>query len=270
MIDPRIVWPETSRILIEWSSSPGRLPDRGPLQIRTRRFPPSGSSEALPRRLAPATLRRSGGMKFQVKAWFMGPSEGSEPHGPPSLPSLRGAPVTEDRRYYAALRLPCGMGRDSGSPCPRPTSERTLFWTGRPCVRRTGGASDTSLELGCPRPHFSEDQTGVSPVTGSSLYTRAVVSHPASADAASPERSRWRPLLPSGCMAPWASRDCAFRGRIPAAQVLACLRIRRPVAVTTARLAADLPGSALVGRDLHPQDEIPNFRNSSFPPSGPA
>jgi hypothetical protein len=40
---------------LEWSSSPGRSPDRGPHQIRTWRFPPSGSSVVTPRR--PGTLR---------------------------------------------------------------------------------------------------------------------------------------------------------------------------------------------------------------------
>ena len=75
-------------------------------------------------------------------------------------------------------------------------------------------------------------------------------------------RSRWRLLLPSGCTTPWASRDHEFRGCIPMAHVLACLRINRRVTVAAARLTTDLLGSALVGRDSHPLGNKPNFMKS--------
>ena len=42
--------------------------------------------------------------------------------------------------------------------------------------------------------------------------------------------------------------------------MLACLRINRSVATPTARLTTDLRGYALIGRDLHPLDDKPNFR----------
>ena len=41
------------------------------------------------------------------------------------------------------------------------------------------------------------------------------------------------------------------------------VRINRAIAEATARLATDLPGSALVGRDSHPLDDKPNFMESS-------
>ncbi len=54
---------------------------------------------------------------------------------------------------------------------------------------------------------------------------------------------------------PWASRISFFRGCIPTAHVLAYLRINHAVTDEVARLASDLSGSALIGRDLHPQDD---------------
>jgi hypothetical protein len=45
--------------------------------------------------------------------------------------------------------------------------------------------------------------------------------------------------------------------------LFACLRINPAIAGRTARLATDLPGSALVGRDSHPLDDRPNFMKSS-------
>ena len=44
--------------------------------------------------------------------------------------------------------------------------------------------------------------------------------------------------------------------------MLACLRINRGVAASTARLTADLPGSAVIGRDLHPLGSKLNFVKS--------
>ena len=63
-----------------------------------------------------------------------------------------------------------------------------------------------------------------------------------------------------------------FRGCSPTAHTLARLRIAGVVAAAVARLAADLPGSALVGRDSHPQDDFSEFPvgiATSFP-FGPA
>ena len=50
-----------------------------------------------------------------------------------------------------------------------------------------------------------------------------------------------------------------FSGLNPTAHSLVCLRINPAVTDETARLTADLPGSALIGRDLHPQDDFSEF-----------
>ena len=53
-----------------------------------------------------------------------------------------------------------------------------------------------------------------------------------------------------------------FRGCNPTAHLLAYLRINRDVTGPAARLTTDLLGSALVGRDLHPLGNRPNFAKS--------
>ena len=59
-------------------------------------------------------------------------------------------------------------------------------------------------------------------------------------------------LLPSGPIKPWASRIETFDGCIPTTHVAVCLRINPAITAEAARLTSDLPGSALVGRDLNP------------------
>ena len=57
-----------------------------------------------------------------------------------------------------------------------------------------------------------------------------------------------------------------------AARSFVRLRIAVPVAAHVARLTTDLPGSALIGRALHPQDAIQDFRSlppASLPPDQP-
>jgi hypothetical protein len=58
-----------------------------------------------------------------------------------------------------------------------------------------------------------------------------------------------------------------FRGCIPTAHLLVCLRFNHVVTAVTARLTTDLPGLALVGRDLHPLDGVPNFAKLPLLPS---
>jgi hypothetical protein len=56
--------------------------------------------------------------------------------------------------------------------------------------------------------------------------------------------------------------DVGYFGAIATAHPLACLRIARSVSGSTARLASDLLGSALVGRDSHPLDDKQDFVKS--------
>jgi hypothetical protein len=72
--------------------------------------------------------------------------------------------------------------------------------------------------------------------------------------------SRCCRLLPSELLTSWASRYISvFGADVLVAHGLACLRIHRCVAAAVARLATDLSGSALVGRDSHPPDDKQDF-----------
>jgi hypothetical protein len=63
-----------------------------------------------------------------------------------------------------------------------------------------------------------------------------------------------------------------FRGCIPTAHTLAHLRIAHVVTDISARLATDLPDSALIGRVSHPLDDSSKFQEviASFLSIGPA
>jgi hypothetical protein len=74
-------------------------------------------------------------------------------------------------------------------------------------------------------------------------------------------------LLPSRAATRSASETTKISWLNHAAHCFARLRIAPYVAARDARLATDLPGSALVGRDLHPQDDEQNFTGSSHSPN---
>ena len=54
-----------------------------------------------------------------------------------------------------------------------------------------------------------------------------------------------------------------FRGHLPTAHTLACLRFAGPVTETVARLATGWAGSPLAGRDSHPLGDKRSFMESS-------
>ena len=60
-----------------------------------------------------------------------------------------------------------------------------------------------------------------------------------------------------------------FEAAYPAAHTLAYLRIAMTVTRDGARLTTNLPGSALVGWDLHPLDNTLIFKEGSHPPFPP-
>jgi hypothetical protein len=111
---------------------------------------------------------------------------------------------------------------------------------------------------GPPRtPLTLHGQTGVSQVTGSS-------SSNVPRSATPPRETPPRPLTVASPTAFRVFDLLGFPGRrisglYPAAHLFACLRINRPVTVTAARLATDLRGWTLIGRDSHPLDDKPNF-----------
>jgi hypothetical protein len=107
-------------------------------------------------------------MHSKVKASGIFPSESSYRHGPPLLGWVRlCSAVPQRRRSYAALRLPCGIGRGSGLPSPLAYPETNAFLN-RPHLRSwTCGAPETwDWVLRCPS--SARGPSGVSQVTGSS------------------------------------------------------------------------------------------------------
>ena len=60
-----------------------------------------------------------------------------------------------------------------------------------------------------------------------------------------------------------------FSGLYAPAHTFACLRIASAVVATGARLATDLPGSALVGSVSHRLDDDSGFQGSIVPPFPP-
>jgi hypothetical protein len=133
-----------------------------------------------------ATRTSSGDMPSQVKAWFMFPSCGSFlPTGRlrstgsacPALPGFNATIQPSD--------FPSRIGRSSGSPRLWPTSGRTLFCTGRRCVRQPAARRRLSVRvLRNPdeAPRTVWDLPGYWVVRG----RRAVVVHPAGCVAPSP------------------------------------------------------------------------------------
>jgi hypothetical protein len=201
-------------------------------------------------------------MVAQVKAWLMLLSCGSFcPRAAFAPPAPRCRRVTRLRRYYAALRLPWGVGRGSGSPRLWPTARRTLF--SAPAARAFANARRVGdLRTGfSAAPEYRADRQGPPRLLGRPWQPRR----------GRPPRRVRRPLRPIPVTTTAAFRDGkplgtrkhkVFGAAFPAAQLLACLRINRTVARPTARLTTDLPGSALAGRNLHPLDDRPNLRKS--------
>jgi hypothetical protein len=86
------------------------LPTPAPRQIRTRRFPPSGSSVAVTRGDArPTTFRSLGDMSSNVKAWGMVPFRSSHQHGPPLLGRVRALPRSPTSSLLCSPPTPCPL-----------------------------------------------------------------------------------------------------------------------------------------------------------------
>jgi hypothetical protein len=178
-------------------------------------------------------------------------------------PASGSHPVSWLLRSYAALGLPCCIGQRSGFPSSSAYPGANAF-VSRPSVRpRTPGASEA---FGCgasANPTRSVDRQGSPRLLGRPLQTcrgrpsrlgrRLLALFLTVASAAA-----FRVREPLGFREKDSFRDC-----IPAAHLFACLRINAAIAGRAARLATDLPGWALVGRDSHPLDDEPNFVKSS-------
>src|SRR5262249_38230413 len=127
-----------------------------PRQIRTRRFPPSGSSVDVTRGDSrPTTFRSLGDMSSNVKALGMVPFRSSHQHGPPVLGRVRALPPfpaviapmqpSDSLPPSAAVVFPlaCGSPRcgrwfwpwGADDTCPRHVS---CVGDGSPALRHTG------------------------------------------------------------------------------------------------------------------------------------
>ena len=223
------------------SSSPrGSLP-RGPHQIRTWRFPPSGSSADAARSSCATTGRTDGDMTVRRR---------SAGHG-------SGRPLTSTRAAFARP----GPGR-----CPFPDVIARMQpsdslipigrGSGRPLPLAYPGASATRRNEGLP---------GVRAV----LFQRAVVVDPAGCGTCSPMAQG--PPWPSGCIKPWAPRK----------NVVSWLQFLRPTRSRTYASASALPrspqgslpawaGWPLTGRGSYPLDDEQGFMTSSIPLDRPA
>jgi len=129
-----------------------------------------------------------------------------------------------------------------------------------------------SLVTGAPQsPDSSSRKWQDLPSYRAVLFVRAMVEHPAECDVPSSSIGN----LAAAFRRPVAfgiRNSLSFRGCSPMALTLAYLRFAHAVTVTGARLATDLPDSALVGRVSHPLDDSSKFPKviASFLSIGPA
>lgn len=175
-------------------------------------------------------------MGSDVLASGMFPSRSSRQHGPPSL---RRVPVPSGSPTSSLLCSP---------PTPHAPSAATPVVPCDALPPNLGGEHEASQVAGpssCLRAAILKPRPSPPPLTPNHEE-----------DAAAFEL---RGVLGSG--------NTRFSWPTHAAHRLACLRINRPVTGPAARLATDLPGSALIGRALHPLDDKQDFRSSatSFP-----
>ena len=165
-----------------FSSSPGGSLPRGPHQIRTWRFPPSGSSADVARGSRATTVRSCGDMIRRRRSAGHGSLRTTTPTraafarpGPGGYPF----PGVIARMQPSDSLIPIGLG------------------SGRPLPSAYPGARATRSNEGLP---------GVRAV----LFQRAVVVDPAGCGALLAHGAG--PPWPSGCMRPWAPRKTLFRG----------------------------------------------------------
>ena len=143
------------------------------------------------------------------------------------------------------------------------------------CIERASSTSSilrparAQVQIACEVPRVAglliEERQGL-PGFWVIRRTRAVDSYPAGAPP--PRPLTVTKLLPSGRRESLGPRhQSLFEAVLPTAHTLAYLRIAGAVTGAVARLAADLPGSALVGQDFHLLDDFSDFQVSrSRPP----
>lgn len=149
-------------------------------------------------------------------------------------------------------------------PCRGLPSGQVLFLCGArgPATARAHLHARSVCEDGSPAPRcsgFSFWRGSGLPGYWAVLFMRAA-NHDTPPGAPSSRPLSRTALLSSCCTSPWTPDISNFRGCTQRLNMLARLRINAIVADDAARLATDLPGSALVGRVLHPLDDFSEFR----------
>ena len=223
------------------------MPIPAPCQIRTRRFPPSGSSVDVTRGDSPLPPEVLVTCLATSRRWTWVPPEEHTNTGRLCSAGSRSDPVPRRQRSYAALRLPAPFGHGSGSPCQWPTSMRTLvlcLW-GRRHVRPQRAVRRRRV-TGSPHNRSVSRRGEGLPGYGAVLFVRAMVEHPAG----------YHPLLaqklsPGMVVAFREHRTLGIREGIgfgaacPMAHTFACLRIAEAISDAGARLATGSGGLTL-------------------------
>ena len=179
---------------------------------------------------------------------------------------LRSTGFAGPPRYPASPLLcspPTSLGRRPRLGFPSPLAYRVANACSGPAARAFANARRVGdLWSGfSAAPEYHEDRQGPPRLLGRPWQPRR----------GRPPRRVRRPLRPVAVTTTAAFRDGkplgtrehkVYGAAFPTAQLLVRLRINRDVAIPTARLTTGLPGWALAGRDLHPQDDKPNLRKS--------
>lgn len=186
-------------------AAPGRCLSRGPSQIRTRGFPPSGSFTDATRGYVVVPLPSEVPVTWlpTSKRWSWFPSEARINTGRLRSAGSGRHPVPRRPRYFAALRLPRPFGRGSGSPRRRPTSMRTLFFTAQRTLRQRASVGEGSPDS--PSLRILLRRAGTSQVPGPSSSCVPWSETPPGAV---------RPLTPSRAGFAPAGRQTKFHGGI--------------------------------------------------------
>ena len=202
------------------------------------------------------------------------PNSGSHQHGPPLLGRVRTPPRSPTSTLLCSPPTPSSPSAAAPVvPRQRPTSVRRLV-----LHRRTGASADrcNAGDISTPAPHkpaLSRGETrDPTPIPGAwaILFVRAVVLDPAGCDHPSPVLGEvavaFRRVNTLGTRNRRLRRTCFFRGYLPTAHSLACLRFAESVTVSGARLATGRAGSPFAGRVSHPLDDKQGFMGSSHTP----
>ena len=171
-------------------------------------------------------------------------------------------PVPRGRSYYTALRLPCSVGRGSGSP-------RTTTYHGQdacswPLPRASTNAGALEILGRLPRPDLTVENMGIPVYLGHPLRTCHGHITLRRCVAASPTTSRWRHCCLQESATLGLYRDDLSFGAVPPRPTRSLpYASAAPLPGQQQRLTSGLRGSALTGWNSHPLDDERYFGKGS-------